>query len=348
MHHLLRYVLILCFISQLNAQEVLTISDSIVDHILFVDDSFISTLPGKRGGSCLIDADTFDAILEKSGAKPQLMPGGSSVNVLKGLSKLGHHCTLVVKVGDDAAGQFFVNRLCDQGIHLLMEKMPSPTGKSACLVTPNGERTMRTFLGESGANANLDLNTCDFEMLNLFHLEGYQLKHHDLVNSAIELSRQNHALISIDLSSFEIARAEKKFVDSLLDDGKIDILFANQDEALALTGLCPQEACKHLSSVCKVAVVTMGEKGCFVQTGSEQIYFPAYSVPVVDTIGAGDLFISGFLHGYLNQWPIEDCAWLGSLLASQVVQVIGAEIPQERWESILMEADPMLPIACGE
>jgi sugar/nucleoside kinase (ribokinase family) len=324
--------------TSLAAQEVLTISDSIVDHILFVDDSFISSVPGKRGGCSLIDAQTFDMILEKSGTAPKLMPGGSSVNVLKGLAHLGHRCTLVVQVGDDPTGQFFVNRLSDQGIRLLMQTVSSPTGKSACLVTPNGERTMRTFLGASGSNCNLNLHSEDFQTVNLFHLEGYQLKHHKLVRKAIELSKQSNALVSLDLSSFEVARTERGFIEELLKEGSIDLFFANQDEAFAFTGLDPVEACAYLASYCDVAIVTMGEQGCIVQEGKDQFHHPAFIVPVVDTIGAGDLFMSGFLHGYLHQWNMKDCAWLGSYLASEVVQVIGAEIPEERWDTILYDA----------
>jgi len=323
----------------LAAQEVLTISDSIVDHILFVEDSFMSSVPGKRGGCALVDAQTFDMILERSGSAPQLMPGGSSVNVLKGLAHLGHRCTLVVQVGNDPTGQFFVNRLSDQGIRLRMETISSPTGKSACLVTPNGERTMRTFLGASGSNSNLNLLKEDFQTVNLFHLEGYQLKHHSLVKRAIEFSKQNNALISLDLSSFEIARDERSFIEELLKEGTINLFFANQDEAYAFTGLGPQEACSHLASYCDVAIVTMGEQGSIIQKGKNQFHFPAFDVPVVDTIGAGDLFMSGFIHGYLHQWNIKDCAWLGSYLASEVVQVIGAEIPSDRWDEILQAAN---------
>lgn len=333
-HRIASLIFSLLAFGTLAAQEVLTISDSIVDHILFVEDSFMSSVPGKRGGSALVDAKTFDMILELSGSAPLLMPGGSSVNVLKGLAHLGHHCTLVVQVGDDLAGQFFVKRLLDQGIRLRMETISSPTGKSACLVTPNGERTMRTFLGASGSNSNLTLFKEDFQTVNLFHLEGYQLKHHNLIRKAIELAKQNNALISLDLSSFEIARTERNFIETLLKERLINLFFANQDEAYALTGLGPQEACSYLASYCDTATVTMGEKGCIVQKEKDKFYYPAFIVPVVDTIGAGDLFMSGFIHGYLHNWDIHDCAWLGSYLASEVVQVVGAEIPKDRWDEV--------------
>ena len=336
--HLLSLLCPLLPFTTLSAQEILTISDSIVDHILFVDEDFLSTLPGKRGGCSLVDAESFEAILKHCGTTPQQMAGGSGVNVIKGLAHLGHRCALIVQVGDDSAGQFFVNRLSDRGIRLIMQTISSPTGKSACLVTPNGERTMRTFLGASESNCNLSLKSDNFKDVNLFHLEGYQLKHNAMVENAIRLAKQNGALVSIDLASFEVAKAEKPFIEKLLKEEAIDLLFANQDEAFALTGLHAQEACAHLASSCKVAIVTMGEKGCYVQQGENQFHYPAFSVPTVDTTGAGDLFTSGFVHGFLQEWEIQDCAWMGATLASEVVQVIGAEIPDNRWNSLLKAA----------
>jgi sugar/nucleoside kinase (ribokinase family) len=330
-------VTLLCFLLPLiplSAQNVLTISDSIVDHILFVDENFIAKLPGKRGGCSLINAEEFETLLNQCGATPQLMPGGSGINVIKGLAALDHHCALIVQVGNDATGEFFVNSLTDRGIRLIMQTLSSPTGKSACLVTPNGERTMRTFLGASGSNAQLSLREDDFNDVDLLHLEGYQLKHHKLVKNAIQLAKQRGALISVDLASFEVVKAEKLFIESLLKEQAIDLLFANQDEAMALTGLSAREACADLASHCSVAIVTMGEKGCYVQQGEHAFHHPAFSVPTLDTTGAGDLFTSGFLHGFLHQWDTVDCAWMGSTLASEVVQVIGAEIPAKKWESI--------------
>lgn len=317
-----------------HAYEVLTISDSIVDHILYVDEPFVLSLSGKMGGSELIDDALFNQIISESGSTPTIRPGASAVNTIKGLQKLGHSCSLITTVGNDIEGEFFLNSLNAQGIVLHLKNSSTPTGKSACLVTPNKERTMRTFLGASRENNHLQLNPEMFNGISHFHLEGYQLKHRELVKEAISLAKRNSATISLDLSSFEVVKANFDFIWDLLKNKAIDILFANREEAFALTDLAPKEAAAFLANYCHISIVTVGENGCYTHQGASQWKCPALNVEAVDTIGAGDLFISGFLHGFLSQQPIPTCACLGTLLASRIVQVIGAEIPSDQWDTI--------------
>ena len=173
-----------------------------------------------------------------------------------------------------------------------------------------------------------------FSGISHFHLEGYQLKHKKLVKEAIALARKNGATISIDLSSFEVVKANHAFIWDLLNNKEIDVLFANKEEALTLTGLAPKEAAEFLANFCAISVVTIGENGCYTSQGSSQWKCPALNVEVLDTIGAGDLFVSGFLHGFLTKEPVSTCACWGTLLASRVVQVLGAEIPSDQWDTI--------------
>jgi len=321
-------------LNHLHAYEVLTISDSIVDHILYVDEAFVRSLPGEMGGSELVDNTLFKQIISGSGTAPTIRPGASAVNTIKGLQQLGHSCGLNTTVGSDPEGDFFLNSLNAQGIVLHLKNSSIPTGKSACLVTPNKERTMRTFLGASRENNHLRLESKMFKDISHFHLEGYQLKHKQLVKEAIALARKNSATISIDLSSFEVVKANDAFIWDLLNNKEIDILFANQEEAFTLTGLAPKEAAELVANFCDISVVTVGENGCYTNQGSAQWKCPALSVEAIDTIGAGDLFISGFLHGFLTKEPVSTCACWGTLLASRVVQVLGAEIPNDQWDVI--------------
>ena len=317
-----------------HSYEVLTISDSIVDHILYVDEPFVCSLSGKMGGSALVDDSSFKQIISDSGVVPTIRPGASAVNMIKGLQQLGHACGVITTIGDDAEGDFFLKSLNAQGVILFLNTSSTPTGKSACLVTPNKERTMRTFLGASTENHRLELKPEIFEGITHFHLEGYQLRHKQLVREAIALARKNGATISIDLSSFEVVKANYAFIWDLLNNNEIDVLFANKEEACTLTGLAPKEAAALLAKYCSISVVTVGENGCYTSHGSSQWKCPALNVEAVDTIGAGDLFISGFLHGFLTNEPISTCACWGTLLASRVVQVLGAEIPNDQWDTI--------------
>ncbi len=323
----------------IHSYEVLTISDAIVDYVLFVDDAYLDEIPGQRGGSCLVDEATFAQIVEKSRAFPYRSPGGSAINMIKGLQMLGHSTGLMTTVGYDADGTLITKELKEKGIELITETSWTSTGKSACLVTPNGDRTMRTYLGASTENGSLPLHEGAFANISHFHLEGYQLFHRDLVKKAIVLARKAGASISIDLSSFEIVRINHDFIWELLQEGAIDLLFCNQEEAKMMTSLGPKEASKVLSKFCQVAIVTMGDQGCWTTSGHFQCKCDAYSVDVVDTIGAGDLFISGFLHGYLTAEPLTTCTKWATLLASHAVQVIGAEIPDYEWRVIHREID---------
>lgn len=333
----------LFFIFLLNlahSYEVLTISDSIVDHIVFVDDEYIASIPGK-GGSELVDDVVFNQIIPKNDNRSIIRPGASAVNMLKGLNELGHTCSLITTIGDDEQGDFFLQSLKEKGITLFLKTIATPTGKSACLVTPNGERTMRTYLGASTENHRLQLNERMFQGVSHFHLEGYQLKHRHLVNEAVRLAKQNSATVSVDLSSFEVVKANKDYIWELLQNGHIDLLFANHEEATTLTGLAPKESSEMLSHFCEIAIVTLGEEGCYVSSQGAQWRCPARNVKVLDTIGAGDLFISGFLHGYLRHEAIPTCACIGTLLASHVIQVHGAEIPETNWGRIKFELEKM-------
>lgn len=333
----MRTILLFCLtsiFSFVHSYEVFTISDSIVDHLLRVDEEFIDSIPGRKGESELVDNAAFEKIIQTCGSKPIARTGASAVNSLKAMQLLGHSCGLLTTVGEDKEGKFFLKSLKELGIALHFQTSSVPTGKSACLVTPNGERTMRTYLGASTNNDRLSLHPEMFQGVSHFHVEGYQLKHNQLINQAIAFAKQNGASISLGLSSSYVVSANKNFIWNLLAKRQIDLILANQEEAEEFTGLPPKEAADLLASYCPIAVVTMGENGCVVSDRSGQFHYPACSVAVVDTTGAGDLFMSGFLHGYLSNQPLYTCARWGTQLAAEVIQILGAEIPDDQWQSI--------------
>lgn len=162
MMRLLSFIYFFVCLNFVNAVEILTISDSIVDYIVHVDEEFISSVPGKRGGSELIDHSLFQKIIQESRTEPMIRPGASAVNTIKGLRRLGHDCALITTIGSDDVGEFFLKSLEEIGVVLTLQKSSTPTGKSACLVTPNGERTMRTFLGASKENGKMQLESAPF------------------------------------------------------------------------------------------------------------------------------------------------------------------------------------------
>ncbi len=316
-----------------HAYEVVIVSDAIVDHVLFVDPDFLTRLSMEKGKWHPVDHAFFSKIIEESGTNPILTPGGSAVNVSKGLANLGYECALIAKIGKDPQGAFCLQKIIDHGIAPLFSFATIPTAASACLITPDGDRTMCTFLGAAKDLSEEDVIEEYFRGAKLFHLEGYQLIREKLVKRAIAFAKAQGAQISLDLSSVWVVNTHRALLNELLET-EIDIVFANQEEAQALTSLEPQQACEQLAKHCKIAIVTMGERGGWVTGGASTFHFPAQSAQVIDTTGAGDLFASGFLHGYLQGHSLEQCAWYGSIIASHIVEVIGAELPAHRWETI--------------
>lgn len=313
-------------------RRILGIGTPILDYLLSVSDEYVESL-GIRGGSILIEYETLQKILADHSAIESVIGGGSAANTIKGLAKLGHACGLIGKTGKDEAALKFVGSLEEYGIfpHLSTSKLP--TGQVACLITPDHERTMRAFLG-AGAEMNADDISSDFFInTELVHIEGYLMNRKGVVEKAMKLAKEAGAKISFDVSSFEMVEEFKKPMLALLKD-YVNIVFANEEEARTLTGLPPEEACIHMKDLCGTAVVKMGGEGCWGASGSEKVFHPAYQVKVVDTTGAGDLFASGFLHGFLEKKSLGESLRYGAVVASYVIQVFGAEIPLSQWSEI--------------
>ena len=192
---------------------------------------------------------------------------------------------------------------------------------------------MLSFLGAGAEMKPDDLDPDYFKGVSLVHIEGYSLLVEGLTDKAMQLSKAAGAKVSFDLASFEITRTYKEKIIALLSH-YVDIVFANTDETHALTLLGPEKGCMILKDLCDTAVVSMGKEGCWVGTSQDLNYCPAIKTIPEDTTGAGDLFASGFLHGYLSGHSVEECARYGALTASEVIQVIGAELPPEAWARI--------------
>jgi sugar/nucleoside kinase (ribokinase family) len=316
-----------------NGYDIIGIGAPVVDHIIRVDDAYVQSLEGGKGGMVLINYHTLTAILEKFHGEATLMAGGSGSNTIKGLTHFGNRCALWGKIGPDVTGQIFMESIQELGIFPIMHHSPTPTAHVLCLVTPDGERTMRTYLGASQEMHADDLDASVFDGVKLVHFEGYNLLKGDLPERAMTLAKEAGALVSLDLASYEIVNMHRERVLKMIKNS-VDIVIANADEAWALFGQPPEESCSTLKDLCEVGVVLFGEGGCWVGKGDEVIHGAPFPAHPVDTTGAGDLFASGFLHAYLQGWPIDECARLGNRTGSSVVQVLGAEIPPVAWEQI--------------
>ena len=326
-------LLALSLFRTLQGYEVLSLSSAIIDNFFFLNDTELRTITNEKGSWAPIDDKTLHFILNRHQSNSRMIIGGSGINVLKGLSHLGVRCAVIGKIGADDLGYYYQNMLKKLGIFSFLAKGIEPTGQALCFITPDGQRTFRTYLGASHGLGDIKIDPALFKGIKLFHVEGYQLIEEELVLLALECAKNANVKISMDLGNAKIVKEHKSFIINILPK-YVDILFCNEDEAEELVGMNPSDACTSLSAFCGIAVVTMGDKGCWAQKGMEKVFTPALSVNAIDTTGAGDLFASGFIHGYLCGKSLKQCSSQGSLVASYVVKVIGTDISEQNWTEI--------------
>ncbi len=316
--------------------KILGVGTPLLDHLLQIELDYLKTVPGEPYGMETVPYLDMVKIIENSGSIPKQIVGGSCSNAIKGLAALGHNCALTGKIGKDSIGEKVLEDLQDLGIAPKVHYSNTPTAHVTCLVTPDGKRTCRAYLGAGGEMGPDDLHPDHFQGAELVHIEGYTLLSPGLTHKAMEYAKAAGAKISFDLGSFEIVENYKELLLDLVNEF-VTVMFCNEDEAVALTGKNPSAGCDEMRTLCETVVVMMGEKGCCIGSSNGIERFPAYPVTPIDTTGAGDLFASGFLHGYLLKRPLSECARYGALTGRQAVQTIGAEISPEHWSFIMQQ-----------
>lgn len=309
--------------------DVLCIGNAIVDVIARVENSFVEKNGLVKGSMNLIDEGRADALYAAMGQAIEIS-GGSASNTAAGVASFGGSGAFFGKVKDDQLGDIFRHDLRAQGVRF--DSTPAfdgpATARSFILVTPDGERTMNTYLG---ACVNLTTADIDAEIVagaKVTYMEGYlwdRPEAKEAFKLAAKIAHAKKRLTSVTLSdSFCVERHRDSFLD-LIRNG-IDIVFANEAEIKSLYRTQDfDSALKAIRKDCGIAVLTRSELGCVVVKGEEIHAVPAYTVEkVVDVTGAGDLFASGFLFGFTNGVPLVHCAKLGALAAAEVISHLGA------------------------
>ncbi len=316
--------------------KMLGVGSPILDMLVNVPEGFLRHVPGAKGGMELVDQKTIADILSKSSATALQAPGGSAANTIYALSKLGVPTGLLGKVGDDENGKFYLrNYAAAGGDASRVKSSPStPTGTCLCLVTPDSQRTMRTCLGAAAELSLDDISPEDFEGYTHAHVEGYMLFNQPLTAKILQLATKAGLVISLDLSSFEVVRANRAILADIIKN-HVDILFANEDEAKEYLGRHDPEAfISEFKDVCDVVAVKLGKEGALIKTPREKAQIKALVVDAIDTTGAGDLWQAGFLYGHLAGETLEVCGRHASLLGAEVVKIMGAHLSEETWRRI--------------
>lgn len=310
--------------------DVIAIGNAIVDVVASCPDELIEELGMTRGGMTLIDDDQARALYEAMGPAREIS-GGSAANTLAGLSALGAQCAFVGQVADDQLGQVFSHDIRAVGIDFDVPARVGEPATARCLifVTPDGQRTMNTFLGASQFLPASALDADAVGAASILYLEGYLWDPEEpraAMRRAIESARAAGRKVAFTLSdAFVISRYGDDF-RALIADGLIDILFANEGELAALTGEDDFDTgLAKLAAGVPVVVVTRSEKGAVAVAHGVRAEVAAEPVEkVVDTTGAGDLFAAGFLAGYVKDKPLDISLRMGAIAAAEIISHYGA------------------------
>jgi sugar/nucleoside kinase (ribokinase family) len=263
----------------------------------------------------------------------QRAAGDSAANTISGLARLGAQSGFLTKMGKDEMGEFFTHEMTRTGVEMLALKSDTPTGRVIAMVTPDGERTFATCLGASIELSPDDIKPELFDGWDIFYIEGYLVANPDMLRKAIRTAKDKGLKIAIDLASYNVVEESRDFLLELVNE-YVDIVFANEKEAFALTGMEPEDALHYLAERCDIAVVKVGAKGAFIQHGDQVVTISSMKANVVDTTGAGDMWAAGFLAGLINNEPLQKCGQMGAIVAANIIEVIGAKMDETRWEKI--------------
>ena len=316
-------------------KKILGMGNALVDILIRLENEEILEVLGLPKGSMqLVDVDRSKQILDTlKDHKRGVSAGGSAANTIHGLAKLGVPVGYIGVIGEDELGGSFVMDMINAGVEPHMIHSTRETGRAVGLITPDSERTFATFLGAAIELMSDHLDPKVFRKYDYFHIEGYLVQNHQLIERAVLLAKENNLMVSLDLSSYNIVEANHDFLHEIITN-YVDIVFANEEEARAFTGLEPYDAVEAISMKCKIAVVKTGSKGSLIKSKDQLIEIGAIQVSPIDTTGAGDLYAAGFLYGHSRGMSMKDCGEIGALMAGNVIEVLGSKMNDIQWGKI--------------
>lgn len=322
-----------------TSYDVLAVGNAIVDILSHENDDFLTDNGLAKGGMSLVDQNQSKALYDKMGTTKQ-QSGGSAANTVAGIASFGGKCAYIGKVADDEFGKIFRHDMTAIGVEHTTEFDTSGTPTAKCLiaVTPDGQRTMSTYLGVSTDLSSDDLDLTKISAAQVVYLEGYlfdKLSAKAAFKSAAEIAHKAGRKVSLTLSDgFCVDRHRAEFRDLVANH--VDILFANEQEIMALYETEHfEDALAMVEAECSIVAVTRSEKGSVILWGGTEYPVDAQPVTqVVDTTGAGDLYAAGFLYGYTQGKSPAECGRLGSIAAAEVISHMGAR-PDKKLAELL-------------
>jgi len=309
-----------------------------MDLVSQVPESFLSRIRGEKGGMVLVDDAEMDQILSLLDTPPAQTTGGSAANATFNAARLGLRTAFVGKLGNDPIATTYKDRFRSAGVDVSRFKHGSvANARCLALVTPDAQRTMRTNLGAAMTLSPSEITPTDFKGAKHAHIEGYLVFNQHLCEAVLNAARAAGCTISLDLSSFEVVNAARDWMLHQFGRG-IDVVFANEDEIKALypsKGSDYRALATELARHNVIAAVKMGKDGSWI-AHKDQIHRmdPVHLTDVLDTNGAGDAWAAGFLYGFINGRPLNECGALASIMGAETVRHLGPLIPDTAWSSV--------------
>ncbi len=324
--------------------ELYGIGNALVDQEYSIQDDFLTKVGLTKGMMQLADQDaqqTLTTALNAYTTSAGQVSGGSGANSIYAFSALGGQAFYACRVGNDDLGKFYLTDLAAGAVHVSpISEGQGTTGTCLVLVTPDGERTMHTFLGITTDLSIDQVDLAPLQTAKFLYIEGY-LATSQTARDAVRIARaqarqQENTKIAISLSDPAMVQYAREGLVDLIGDG-VDILFCNEQEALMFTGEATVEgAIIALLKQSKLVVVTRGAQGAAIGYDDVRIDVPPQVAPqVLDTNGAGDAFAGSFLFGLSRGLPLSDCGYLATAIASTLVGQFGARLHREQYAEIL-------------
>ena len=310
--------------------DVVAIGDAIVDVIATADDSFLEAHGLTKGSMQLLSTEQTDALYAAMGPAREIS-GGSAANSMAGIAALGLDAGFIGQVADDQLGDIFAHDMTSLGVRFETPPLKEgpPTGRCLIVVTPDAQRTMNTCPGASHELTPKALNEGLIRSAAVTFLEGYlwgpERPRHAMLRAA-QIAHEAERTVAFTLSESLCIPGRKEGVLGMIDGGMIDVLFANEDEAMLLSGSADLDgAIAKLQPLVSTLIVTRGPAGALAMEHGRRVEIPAAPVEkILDTTGAGDLFAAGFLAARCRARPLERCLEAGALAAAEIISHFGA------------------------
>lgn len=316
--------------------KIIGVGNALVDVIVNLqNEEILNQFSLVKGGMEMIDSERKRKIHQAIEDMPKASAtGGSTSNTIHGLARLGIEAGYMGKVCNDEPGRFFQAEMERYKVtpHLMYSDID--TGIATTFMTPDAERTFATYLGAAATMTAAEINPEIFKDYDYLYIEGYLIFNHDLVWKLCEIADQYHLKVAMDFGSYNIVEGHLDFLKDILRR-YVDIIFANEEEALAFTGKEGAEALPILAQYCPIAIVKLGKHGSILNVNGEVVEIPPYEAQRIDTNGAGDIYASGFMYGLMKGYNIQRCGYIATRLSAAIIETVGAKLTDEQWEKLL-------------